>query len=510
MKLSVKLAVLIFFAISLAIIISSLSIPLLINLIVKPLPHDNLMIRVVGYFVAFFAIVVVCIIPISIAVWFILAKMIIGPVANFTHVTKIISSGNLGERIKLFSQDEIGDLGRNINTMIDHLAGAFQNMANSLKNERNKEKELAASLNQLMIEKAKDDALLTSMGDAVIAIDKDKKILVFNKAATDLTGVNLNEALNAFYENILVFVEEKEGIPVEDFIKDALMGMEDKKLKHIAIVSRSGQRVPVSYSLGIVYDNDKNIVGVVVVLRDITYERMLDKMKDEFLSIASHELRTPMSAIKNLISMIFEGDYGEINEKLKDPLKDIGTSTERLIQLVNDMLDVSRIESGRLKIVLEDVHMKDLVEEVVKLMQPLVLQKQIKLVAENIGSEMIRTDVNKIKEVLNNLIGNAIKFTDQGQIVVSSKRAGNLIYISVTDSGIGIAKEDQSKLFSKFSQVNTNQFVRPAGTGLGLYISREFVRKLGGELWIERSEEGKGSTFTFSLPVLETGNFAQS
>ena len=229
----------------------------------------------------------------------------------------------------------------------------------------------------------------------------------------------------------------------------------------------------------------------------------LDKVKDEFVSIASHELRTPMTAIKGLISMIFEGDYGHFSVELKDPLSDIAVSTDRLISLVNDMLDTSRIEAGRLKFMLGEYSVADLVSEIIVLLKSLTNEKGILLEAQP-SAERIYTDPNKFKQILSNLVGNSIKFTDHGKISVSFKVNGEHLFICITDTGLGISKEDQGKLFGKFTQISSTQLGRPKGTGLGLYISREFARKLGGDLWIEYSEIGKGSTFVFSAALSGT------
>jgi len=319
-------------------------------------------------------ITILIVTPITLLIWFLLRVYVVKPIEYFNKITKIIATGNLGRKIEYLSNDELGELGQNINTMVKNLSTAFQSMATSLRSEKIKEKELQ----------------------------------------------NANE-----------------------------------KLKE------------------------------------------LDKVKDEFVSIASHELRTPMTAVKGLISMIFEGDFGSLSEELKDPLSDIAVSTDRLIQLVNDMLDTSRIEAGRLKFLLGDFSAGDLASEILSLLKPLTDEKGIVLETQP-AAEKIYTDPNKFKQILSNLIGNSIKFTDSGRISVSFRVNGEYLCVCISDTGLGISREDREKLFGKFTQISTTQTGRPKGTGLGLYISREFARKLGGDLWIESSEIGKGSTFVFS------------
>ncbi|MCR4324317.1 MAG: sensor histidine kinase [Candidatus Curtissbacteria bacterium] len=227
----------------------------------------------------------------------------------------------------------------------------------------------------------------------------------------------------------------------------------------------------------------------------------LDKLKDEFVSIASHELRTPMTAIKGMVSMIVDGDYGKVEKGLHEPLADIANSTDRLIVLVNELLNVSRIEAGRLKFELSDFAIQPVIGEVVTSLIPLAKGKNLYLDFKYDGLTFVQGDTNKIREVLSNLIGNSLKFTERGGITISLEEDGDLLKVFVQDTGIGISSEDQVKLFGKFKQISSYQVGRPAGSGLGLYISRELTRKMGGDLWIQKSEPQQGSTFVFSLPL---------
>ena len=245
------------------------------------------------------------------------------------------------------------------------------------------------------------------------------------------------------------------------------------------------------------------------VIQDFTKERQLEELKDEFVSVASHELRTPMTAIKGFISMIQDGDYGPVPEKLNEPLEDVAKSTERLIHLVNDMLNLSRIEAGRLKYDLGKFEATDIVKDVIASLQPVAKAKNITLLSEGLEPCSVQADKDKLDQVLNNLIGNSLKFTDKGGITISSKKEGDSLKIFVKDTGMGIDPEDQKRLFGKFVQVTSQQDGKPAGTGLGLYISREIVKKMGGDMWIEKSEIGKGSTFGFSIPVYGTAKAAE-
>lgn len=458
----------------------------------------------VMFYLAIIALSLLISVLTSIVLWVLFKVSVIHPIEEFSRITKIINSGNLGTKVIYKGADELGELASNINNIIMSLTRNVQSMANSLRDEKEKEAELAANVSKLQEEQAKDEALLGNLGEGVIAVDGYGKIFLFNRAASALTGYSSIEAIGKNYRDILRFEFEKEKQPVPDFVYAVLNRLELKELPHIQIITKTNLRVPVTHATTLITANQKNY-GAIVVLRNITKERQLDKLKDEFVSIASHELRTPMTAIKGLISMIFEGDYGNVSPEMKEPLNDIASSTQRLIELVNDMLDVSRIEGGRIKYVLSNFRVSELVEEILQLVRPVATQKGIDLKFEQRdGTEMIQADPNKVKQILSNLIGNSLKFIDKGYIEVKYVVHGELLIISVRDTGIGISPEDQKKLFNKFQQVTSSQLGRPVGTGLGLYISREFAKKMGGDLWIANSQVGVGSVFSLSVPIADT------
>lgn len=352
------------------------------------------------------------------------------------------------------------------------------------------------------IEKVRNEAILASIGDAVAACDRNGKVILFNNIAEKLTGFSSKEVIDKHYSKSFKFVMEGSGRPSKDFIAKAMSNnIITKMINPVLIVRKDGKKIPVADSAAPVIDTKGNVIGCVVVFRDVTQEREIDRMKTEFVSITSHELRTPLTAIDGLVSMILGGEYGPVSENLKKPLKDVNDSSERLIHLVNDLLSLSRLQSGRLRYNLSEFLLSKEIGNIVKLLQPIAAKKNLMLSLTSIPNISIQADKDMFRQIMDNIIGNALKFTDKGSISVSAKKAGKneLVEISIIDTGIGIGKEDQKKLFGKFEQINPNGN-RPAGTGLGLYLSREVVHKMGGEFWLERSEKGKGSTFVFSLP----------
>lgn len=235
--------------------------------------------------------------------------------------------------------------------------------------------------------------------------------------------------------------------------------------------------------------------------------RSLDKAKDEFISIASHELRNPMAIIKGTISMILAGDEGEVSEEVRKDLTDIMVVVERQIRLVNELLDVSRIEAGvmffNLKPGLNLVHLAKLLESS---LNSVARQSGVKVeVIDNPTLPTVQADQDKISQVLVNLVTNALKFTQQGSIKISFEQKGDIVVVSVHDTGIGIPEDKKDQLFKKFTKpASATVGVISAGSGLGLYISKKFVEHHGGKLWLEKSELGRGSTFCFSLPVSDS------
>ncbi|MBI5123609.1 GAF domain-containing sensor histidine kinase [Candidatus Roizmanbacteria bacterium] len=233
--------------------------------------------------------------------------------------------------------------------------------------------------------------------------------------------------------------------------------------------------------------------------------KQLDKLKDEFVSVASHELRTPMTAVKSYLWMTLDGRGGELTEKQKFYLERAYTSVDRLIRLVNDMLNVSRIDSGRIDVILKAVDLKQLVREVFEEVMPKAKELRLDLVMnpDQVVPQAL-ADADKIKEVLFNLIGNSLKFTPQnGSITVSFAQKGNMLETTVADTGTGIEAADIPKLFTKFSMIaNSYMADRPIqGTGLGLYISKSIVELHGGKIWAISAGSGKGTQFTFSLKI---------
>ena len=229
----------------------------------------------------------------------------------------------------------------------------------------------------------------------------------------------------------------------------------------------------------------------------------IDKAKTEFLSIASHQLRTPLSIIKGYISMILEKTYGEIPEKIKQPLGNVYVSNDRLVKLVNDLLDITRLEMGRIELSLEKAHLEEIISSVVEEMKVTAEKKGLYLKYEALKEPLpeISVDKTKIRQVILNLVDNAIKYTQKGGVTVKVRKMNSEVRIEVRDTGVGMSKEEIGNLFEIMRRGRAGFQYWTEGAGLGLYIAKKFLEMHGGRIWAESPGKDKGSTFYIELPV---------
>jgi signal transduction histidine kinase/CheY-like chemotaxis protein/PAS domain-containing protein len=265
---------------------------------------------------------------------------------------------------------------------------------------------------------------------------------------------------------------------------------------------RDGAQLVFKVRVNPITDTDGDYIGRVVVMRDVTTENEIAQMKNEFVSTVSHELRTPLTSIKGYVDLILDGDAGEINEIQKEFLSIVKENSDRLVQLINDMLDISRIESGRIHLKVEPQYVPDLIDGVVDTFQAVVSQtgRELRL-SVPADLPLAAADADRVRQVLVNLLSNALKYSPEGgDVSVIAEETNGMVRISVADEGLGISDEDQRLLFTKFYRVDSAMTREIGGTGLGLSICKSIIELLGGEIGVD-SELGKGSTFWFTLPV---------
>ena len=354
--------------------------------------------------------------------------------------------------------------------------------------------------------KAYIENLVENAADLIITTDLDDCILTWNRGAEVLFGYRKDEVIGK-HLSILLPPErfhELEEMRAKVQISGALRDIEIRSKR------KDGVLIYLSLSVSPIRDVEGKIVGFLRVAKDITekkrYERRLkelDKMKSDFVSNVSHELRTPLTSIKGSVDNMLDGLTGLLNEKQIRYLSRIKSNADRLSRLINDLLDLSRIEAGGIEVRPATLPLTALAEEVAEHLKPLAAEKLIRIeVPSPDPTVTVWADRDKVTQVLMNLIGNAVKFTPQdGKVTVAIEKNGNdYIQISVADTGPGILPEEANKIFSKFYQVANIDNQKPKGSGLGLAISKALVEMHGGKIWME-SELGRGSTFYFTLPA---------
>jgi signal transduction histidine kinase len=251
----------------------------------------------------------------------------------------------------------------------------------------------------------------------------------------------------------------------------------------------------------IVQPKKQENLGFLFVFRDVTHEREVERFKSQFVSLVSHELRTPLTSIRGYVELLLDGDAGELQDEQIEFLEPVLRNANHLTSLVNDLLEVSRIESGALKLKLEPLDLTPLIHEIVDQIRPQINAKEQHLTL-NLPPESshVVADSSRITQILFNLLSNATKYTDQkGKINVTVNAEGPLIRIDITDTGIGLSEDHQQQLFTRFYRADNPATRKVAGTGLGLWITKSLVEMHGGTITVT-SQIGKGSTFSFTLP----------
>ncbi|GAB4273894.1 MAG: hypothetical protein Kow0056_01480 [Coriobacteriia bacterium] len=255
-----------------------------------------------------------------------------------------------------------------------------------------------------------------------------------------------------------------------------------------------------------VVDHLGRYAGTVTTMTDITLEREATRVKNEFVSTVSHELRTPLTSIKGYVDLVLDGEAGELSDLQKEFLGIVKENSDRLVELINDLLDISRIESGRIQLKIEPVDLADVVADCMGALAALTARGDIELRVD-IPDDLPRlaADRSRLGQVVTNLLSNAVKYSPGGgRVRVSARPELDSVVVSVSDEGIGISEEDQRKLFAKFFRVDSSHTQEIGGTGLGLAICKSIVELHGGRIWVE-SELGEGSTFSFSMPIAVEG-----
>jgi PAS domain S-box-containing protein len=355
-------------------------------------------------------------------------------------------------------------------------------------------------------EKAYIENLVDNAGDAIISTDVGDRILTWNHGAEVIFGYSKEETVGQSLTILLPShrAGELEEIREKVRLTGVIRNLEVRRIKKDGII------IEASLAVSPIRDKDDNVIGFLHLARDVTekkrYEQRLkelDKMKSAFVSNVSHELRTPLTAIKASADNMLDRLIGDLNGKQVGYLTRIKSNSDRLARLINDLLDLSTIEAGKIDLRPTNLPLVTLVKEAAESLRPVAAEKLINLtVMSAVPGVIAWADRDKVIQVLMNLIGNALKFTpNRGKVTIAvAKNSAAWMQISVTDTGPGIPAEEVNKVFGRFYQIGQAGTQKTQGTGLGLAISKALVEMHGGKIWVE-SEAGKGSTFSFTLPA---------
>jgi PAS domain S-box len=414
-----------------------------------------------------------------------ISAVIITPTLTLTERAKRIGEGCLDETIEVETKDEIGRLAEEFNRMTMRL------------HEYEKH-----NIEKLIAERRRANAIVRSIPDPLIVVDADYRIIAINSSAEKLFAIKEKQVKGSHILEVInneaIFNALKESaythLPVKTTGMEAALTLTVNNTVRYYLL----EATPVD-------DKEGNLIGMVVFLGDVTHLMEIDRIKSDFVSAASHEFRTPLTSITLSAGLLLEQTVGAINDKQQQLLQVIQDDCNRLNNLVSELLDLSRMESGKITITKEAGNLYNIIEAS---LQPLRIQledKQITLeIKPNVKSiPLVLVDASRIAWVFNNIVSNAIRYTPKdGLIAINANEEGNWVSVSVSDNGIGIPKEYQSKIFDKFVQVK-NDAEYTSGAGLGLAIVRDIIQAHGGKIWVE-SELGLGSTFRFTIPVFES------
>jgi len=413
-----------------------------------------------------------------------ITRSISKPLMELKKATENIGKGDMDRKIDVHSEDEIGEL-----------ALSFQRMAEDLQ--------------RTTVSKEYVDNIIGSMDEMLIVTTPEGAIQRVNRAVCDLLQYTEEELVGQPIDKIL----DDETIQVSgNVLKKGSLSNQERIWK-----AKDGSIIPLFLSGSIMYNKEGNIQGIVYIARDITDLKKAEMMqvendqlarasktKSEFLANMSHELRTPLNSIIGFSELLKQNTNGELIEKHIHFVDNIHTSGKFLLNLINDILDLSKVEAGKLELVIEKMSVPRVIDETLSLIKEKAANHNLLLKKELDPSiTVMEADQQRVKQVLFNMLSNAIKFSkpEGGTITITVKKEGEMARFSVSDNGIGIREEDMYKLFMTFEQLDSGITKKYGGSGLGLAISRRLVELHGGKIWVE-SSYGVGTTFYFAIPLV--------
>ena len=410
-----------------------------------------------------------------IIITFLISQGITKPIAEMKKQTEKIAEGNYTGEVKIYSDDELGQLGQAINDLSLKIKEAQESTES---------------------ERQRLDSVLRHMSDGVIATDRRGRIVIMNTAALDILNLKSEKVIG---------IPLLEILPLEERVTfRELLETQQERLIHL---EEDGEDSIIQCEFSVIQRESGFISGLVCVLTDVTEQQKIERERRNFVSNVSHELRTPLTSIKSYTEALVDGAW-ENKEIAPGFLKVIETETDRMMRMITDLLNLSRMDQNRFGLEKEFINMNELVVHIVNRFE-MVLQsepyrdKNYRILTDITQRDLwVELDQDKITQVLDNIINNAIKYSpDGGRIIVRLMETHTDIIVSVSDEGLGIARKDIPHLFDRFYRVDKARSRAMGGSGLGLAIAQEVVQLHGGKIWVN-SIENKGSTFFVSLPYI--------
>jgi two-component system, OmpR family, phosphate regulon sensor histidine kinase PhoR len=406
---------------------------------------------------------------ISLVLALIFSHYITRPIAEITKQTDRMAGGNLDQRVKVNTRNELGTLSEKFNLMAEKLQG---------------------TMNQLMGEKNKLATIINTMAGGVLVIDEEKKIVMINKTAVQMLGLRDTDIIGKKINTVIP------GNPLLLLIEDSELKQETRNTLESMADSKS-----IDTWITPLFNDEDRLFGAVVILNDITDLKRLDRMRTEFVSNVSHELRTPLASIKGLAELLIDGALEDEKEKAKDFLESINREVDRLTRLVKDLLDLSKMESGMVKFEVHPISVNEAVEQVVTRLTPQAGKKNIEIIKNLDCCQPVMANMDRIQQVLINLVDNSIRYSrKKDKIYIRTQHKDDCCLIEVQDTGPGINPEHLVRIFERFYRADKARSREQGGFGLGLAISQQIVENMGGTIGVN-SNLGEGATFHFTLPM---------
>lgn len=428
--------------------------------------------------VFYLLITLVCAV-VSIALLFLFLK----PLADLVKSTQSFAGGNLNGRIDLRSGDEFEEVGNSFNLMADKLSKQLQKLEN--------DRDIAIA------ERNKIDEILSSVIDGIIALDFNKNVILLNKSAQEITGYTSAEIQSRPIDQFVQLFLGNDEIMSKTYCQGSFN-------QSARLVGKDGKQTKVNIMTAQVSGTVQTNASCILILHDLSREEELEQMKLDFVSMASHELKTPLTSIIGYLSVFLDENRTKIPSESLELLDKTFTATQQLQTLITNLLNVNKIEKEQLSVSPEPIEYLPILSKAVDDLRSQATQKNIVvgLMPPNDILPKVMADPIRLSEVVVNLLANAINYTNPGgKVEIVIKTSPTEMETSIFDTGIGIPKEAIPHLFNKFFRVSNKLQQSSKGTGLGLYITKSIIEKLHGKIWVE-SEVGKGSRFSFTLPIV--------